>query len=190
MKRDNDEIQNELRVQLRLLRKAAHEFDAGDWDESRNISRALRVLCTPDNHGNRSLIEMAGVGHRDFQDTRFSCHPMSIAPYLPLIVVAIGPVTIGPRAFLGSGLQSTWTSFADWMGRDVADDCDGTAYTRKRMIKNVANLGGGTHYPADVRAFFRKLQEITYEAKRGPETVGVTLKGVELHSLGKLHTKF
>ena len=43
------------------------------------------------------------------------------------------------------------------------------ALKRLRLIKAVANVGGGTHYPPDIRDYFEKLQRLGVTATRRGE---------------------
>jgi hypothetical protein len=79
--RSLSEFQQELDAQLHLLRKAAHEFDRGDLHEFRNIARALRVIFSGDDHGNVSLLELAGQGGMALPDTAPELHPRNIARF-------------------------------------------------------------------------------------------------------------
>ena len=164
--RSESEAQNELQVQLRLLRKACHSFDDGDQDETRNISRALRVLCADDeSHKNPCLLTQANRSSGTFLDTRFRFHKKNIAPEFALIAAVLGPVTAGPRAFLDTYESSSNVSFSEWLDGTVIDDKEGTVFSRLRLLKAMANMGGGTHFPRELRPFFKRLQEYKFTAQ-------------------------
>ncbi|WP_143435397.1 SEC-C domain-containing protein [Henriciella aquimarina] len=164
--REVDEARAELDVQLRLLRKSCHEFDSGDSDETRNISRALRVICADDNgHNNPCLLSLAQRDNVDFIDTSFQYNPYNIAPEFGLIVAVLGPQTAGPKAFLDTYEQARNVSFSNWLNATIIDDKEGTTFSRLRLLKAMANMGGGTHFPRDLRPFFTRLREYKFTAQ-------------------------
>lgn len=184
--RRDEEIQQELSSQVRLMTKAAHEFDKGDLDEVKNLLRALRVLCTKDQHGNASLIELAGKGEHLFYDTRLIGHPKSIAPELSLVVAVLGPISVGPKAPLDTVPEMRQAPFREWLQQTVIDDRQGLQFTRERLIKSVANLDGAMHYPPEVRAFFEKLKGLSFTAKRGNQDVESSLYGLDKHAVRQI----
>ncbi len=182
-KRDRAEFQKEMQVQLRLLRKAAHEYDSGDIDEVRNIARALRVIFADDDQRGASLLTNAGMDDTEFKDTSFVPHHMNIAPYSALVCAVLGPVTVGYRAMLDSSPKLRKISLSSWLTDVVIDDKGGEKFNRLRLIKAISNLGGATHYPADVRSYFARLQSMKITAKYRDAKTTHSFHDIEKHSL-------
>lgn len=184
--RDKSAFIEELRIQQRLLKKAVDEFDKGGIDEVRNITRALRILCLQDQHGNPSLIEMAGEHTRHFFDTSIRTHRHNIIPELSLTVAVIGPISLGPKAPLDTVMERRKMTFKEWKEQTIIDDRCGVVFDRNRLIKTVSNTDGGTHYPPDVRPFFKRLKEMAFTAQRDNDSVEISMKGLENHSIRQI----
>lgn len=184
--RTDSDHQDELEIQLHLLEKACREFDAGDLIEVRNTARALRVILTADSHGDASLIERVHTKKKLLPDTRILTHPLNIAPEFKLTGVVFGQKTAGVRAFLDTAGTNGEVPYDEWMEQTIADDKEGTYFSRHRLIKAVANLGGGTHYPSDIRRYYAKLENAEITASSNDEEMTVRLRDVEKHSLRQI----
>lgn len=113
-------------------------------------------------------------------------HPRSISPYFALAAIVLGPQTVGCRALLDDGPNRVPTDLTVWLEQTVVDDKEGGIFNRLRLIKAVANLGGGTHFSPDIRAYFAKLQDMGVTASRNGTTVRQTFVDVEKHSLRQI----
>jgi hypothetical protein len=184
--RSDDETTEELQIQLHLLSKACHEFDNGDLHETRNVARALRVLLTEDAHGDPPLIERAGHAEKLFPDTRSLTHPRNILPQFSLTGVVLGTQTIGARALLEDAEVNAEVPYRRWREQIFADDREGNIFSRHRLIKAVANLAGGTHFPSDIRNYYRKLEQVALVGRKDGEEVEVPLRDLEKHSLRQI----
>lgn len=184
--RTKNDLEEQLKAQLHLLRKSAHEFDGGDIDEFRNIARALRVIVAADDHGNPSLIELATTIEVELWDTRMVAHPRSLSPSFSLAGIVLGPQTVGCRAFLDDAPHRAMTKFGSWLVQEVVDDKAGGTFNRIRLIKAIANLAGGTHYPPDVRDYFKKLQSLSVTASRRNKNIEQKYSDIEKHSLRQI----
>lgn len=184
--RDKNELELELHNQLHLLQKSCKEFDEGDLLESRNIARGLRVILTGDAHGDLSLFERAGRGDQTFPDTRILTHPRNLFPEFTLTGIVFGYTTIGVRAFLDDAGSNGSVPYCEWLEQTVADDKEGNKFPRHRLIKAVANLAGGTHYPSDIRDYYARLEKTEITATSGNTEVSVALRDIEKHSLRQI----
>lgn len=181
-----DQTEEELEIQLHLLAKACREFDAGDLHEIRNIARALRVMLTNDDRGDLSLLERAGYGEKSFPDTRILTHPRNLLPEFSLVGIVFGPITIGVRALLDDSGSNGEVSFSIWLEQIISDDKEGNLFSRHRLVKAVANLAGGTHYPSDIRDYFAKIENTEITAEKEGRQASVRLRDVEKHSLRQI----
>ena len=184
--RTDQQTQEELNIQLHLMNKACKEFDAGDVHEIRNIARALRVIVASDDHGDASLLVRANHGDKKFPDTRILTHPRNLVPEFMLAGVVFGPQTIGVRAFLDDAGSNGDVDFAEWLEQIIADDKEENRFSRLRLIKAVANLAGGTHFPSDIRNYYAKLEQTTINAESTHSNTSIPLKDVEKHSLRQI----
>ena len=180
------ETEQELEIQLHLLAKACREFDAGDLHEVRNIARALRVLVAKDDHGDLSLIERSGHGEKTFPDTRILTHARNLVPEFSLVGIVFGPITVGVRALLEDAGTNGDVPFNAWLEQIFSDDKEGNFFSRLRLIKAVANIAGGTHYPSDVRNFYAKLEKTEIVAEKEGKSLKIYLRDVEKHSLRQI----
>lgn len=181
--RTSAEFSEELEIQLHLLTKSAHEFDDGDIHEYRNIARALRLIYDKDDHQNPSLLELAGKAQVQILDTRMVVHPLNISPYFGLAGMVYGESTVGCRAFLDDAPDESFIARKDWLEDPVVDDKQGTIFGRLRLIKAVANIGGGTHFPPEVREYFSRLQALGMTAVHNGKNIEQRYFDVEKHSI-------
>lgn len=167
-KRTEEDCTAELNANLRLLSKSCAEFDRGDLDEFRNMARALRLIIVPDaQNDNKSLIELAGREQDGLIDSGVYAHRLSIAPEFALVGIVAGHKTFGCRAPLSFTPRTRRVPLSEWLSSyPVIRDPTERAYTRLELVKFVANLGGATHFPENVRAHFKKLQDIAIEGTR------------------------
>lgn len=184
--RTPEELAAELDAQLHLLRKACAEYDAGDLHEFRNIARALRLILAKDDFGNASLWCLAGHAETPIRDSRPAVHPLNIAPFFGLAAIVIGSDTIGCRPLLDAASGKSNAPAQEWLEQVIIDDKAGGIFTRHRLIKAVANLGGATHFPPDVRAYFSNLQEMGVKAIRAGQPIEVNYRDIEKHSLRQI----
>lgn len=169
-------------MQLHLLDKACREFDAGDLHEVRSIARALRVILARDDRGDPCLLERAGHIGKKLPDTRMLTHPRNLAPELSLTGIVFGPYTIGVRALLEDAGSNGDVTLATWTEQIFANDNKGTSFSRLILIKAVANLAGGTHYPSYIRDYYYKIESLGIAAGSKGKKSEIVLRDVEKHS--------
>lgn len=184
--RTDEDLKAELDAQLYLLSKACREFDAGDMLEVRNMARALRLILTSDAHGEPSLWRRVKLETVTFPDTRIPSHPKNIVPRFSLTGIVLGNRTIGVRAFLEDADIQAQVPLDEWLEHIFADDHEGNSFSRHRLIKAVANLAGGTHFPSDIRTYYKKLEDQKIVATRDGTDIEITLRDVEKHSLRQI----
>lgn len=188
IQRPQSDFEAELQANLHLLKKACQEFDRGDLDEFRNIARAVRLIVTQDvQNGGQSLLELAGRGAVQMLDTGTYAHRRSIVPEFALIAIVLGPQTVGCKAPLDDAPSKRMVGLQDWLtGYPIIDDREGGVFNRLRLIKSVANSGGSTHFPADVRAYFARLQDLAITGKRRGQGIEVNYRDFEKHTLRQI----
>ncbi len=185
-RKSDQELSNELAAQFHLLRKACAEYDAGDLHEFRNIARALRLILTDDQFGNPSLWNLAGQGNVQIRDSRLRLHPLNIAPYFGLVAIVMGSNAFGCRPLLDNASGRQDMLLNEWLEQVVIDGKDGEVFSRLRLIKAIANTGGATHFPPEIRNYFSKLQDMGVHAIKNGQPIEVKYRDIEKHSLRQI----
>ncbi len=159
IQRPKDELKNELREQLQLLRHSCEAFDRGFEAIGKHISLSLRVLLHHRGKS-RSLLDQMGYRSGKFLDSAGPLNPRNLltecnlvamrasnagASYLPLIGIGDGPLPM--RA----------APFVDWWNEPVLKDNRGRTFCRRELVLNVADTDGGAHVDPELEEAYMAL---------------------------------
>jgi len=160
VKRSSEELREELKEQVALLKNASDSYDKGLEAIGKHIALILRVFLH--HHGNsRALLEQLSLRDKRFPNSSGAklnpnnlgtdCHLTVIhltdegARYLPLIAAGGGP------------LAPVWEKFPDWWNEPIIKDNQGRKFCRREIILNVADTDGGAHVDPELDAAYMEL---------------------------------
>ncbi len=141
------ELETHLQERLRFLESSSERFDAGDNAEAMELALSIRILLH-DRGQSHSLLGSLNLKNIKFYDTAFDYNPNNQASYAGLIAVAhvrgSEPKYIAPLdQFIIPQLD-----FDIWWNKPVFVvfiDRKPRQFTRKELIRDVANQDGGAH---------------------------------------------
>jgi hypothetical protein len=169
------ELQEQLAIQLKLLRKSCENFDHGDELEALHISVSLRLLWH--NKGKqKGLVSQLNLVN-EVLDTAFLVPPTFITEGIPeppsdeYRLFAIG----GSRAYkplFDNGPAGIFkTPFEQWWKGNVLSDIEKHKFTREDLVLEVAETDGGAHVdPALTPSYYALTRKETFGWIRAVET--------------------
>lgn len=163
----HDDLVEQLRIQLGFLDRSSEAYDEGYEDEARRLATVIRVLVH-DTRSSRSLLLLLGVKDKlRYYDT--TAHPPPGAVMFGPSGLAMQKVTTGPG---GGGRYvpvgddpspervRSPVPFKDWWTRPFQIGPD--EFTRKQIILNAANQGGGAHVDPRLDAMYAALTRTNF----------------------------
>jgi hypothetical protein len=180
-----EDLINQLRTQLGLLRKSASEYDAGDATEAIRIATPIRTLVHNSRHST-SLLKQLGVQHQmRFLDTLSPVRPAYRNTYSRrfdpgLGVIRLGSDGVGFHPYLDEtpGDITGWTTFRSWWRRTVLEDLRSHRFTRADLVLFMVNKVGGAHVDPAIEQRFvalTKFNSLGWGWSQGEEEGSYTL---------------
>jgi len=154
------DIEEEFRVQLKLLRKSCEEYDQGDEDEYRRIAVALRILLH-DRGQSKSVAGQLGLKSVVFKAFSPPIDPNNLITEMPMIMMGMSSARPQPhyRPVLNmcptSGLRLL--DFDQWWSELVFKSPGGITMDRAGMVMHVADQAGGAHVDPELDEVFHKI---------------------------------
>ena len=150
-------IEEHFLEQLRLLKKSAAEFDAGDTGEFRRMAVAMRVLVH-DTSASHSLIKQVGLSNAKFVTSAMPINEANMLSEFSLALVHLS----GDGARLLPKLGDTPfsprdMSLNDWWNEPVLRDNHRHHFTRHDIVSTVANQDGGAHVDPEIDQAYHRL---------------------------------
>ncbi len=152
--RTRDELEQDLRDQVHLLRRSAEHFDGGDPLESLNMAVRLRVLLH-DTGASTSLLQLLGLKDGLLMvDTAVPDPADNLAtqPGLPMgqVTPGVGMTWVAPLGDLSPRRIKDPRPFADWWSQPVLRDNQPALFSRKDLVLAVAHKEGGAHVDSEM----------------------------------------
>ncbi len=161
VQRPREDLENELREQIRLLKSACATYDAGLESMAKHIALVLRVLIH--HHGqSRSLLEQLGLlGGMRFYDTARSLKPENMMTESTLTIMELSDKggRFVPR-FIQEQRQPAdipRIPIAEWWNKFVIKDEKGSLFNRRLLVLNVADTDGGAHVDPELEEAYMEL---------------------------------
>mgnify|MGYP000843939753 CR=1 FL=1 len=147
MKKTSEQLTENIEEQIQFLQTSVNQFDSGMEAESKRMAVAARVLLYDSSHS-MSIIKQLGI--RDvmlFISSTYQYMPVNMVPYLGLIGIASsdGKGKYTPFCKMQDPHEfEKWHKLDDWWNELVIDD-KSYKFTRKDIVKLLANTDGGAH---------------------------------------------
>jgi len=155
IKRSRDDLQAQLREQLRFLLTSCERYDQGDKSEAKRIAVPIRTLVH-DTGNSMSLLGQLGLG-RKFLDTAFDVPDDVVQQVWRCRLALPDAITPGAWAPLLDGSTSRIVDFDEWWTETVVTDAKGNTFSRSDLILNVANTDGGAHVDPTLERTYAEL---------------------------------
>lgn len=153
----SDKIEEHFVEQLRLLKKSAAEFDAGDKGEFRRMALAMRVLVH--NTGkSSSLIKQVGLADAKFVSSARALREANLLSEFSLAYIRISAAGAHLLPTFGdTPLPPRDMALNDWWNEPVLRDNHRHNFTRADIITTVANQDGGAHVDPEIDEAYHRL---------------------------------
>lgn len=155
------ELETKLADRIRLMRRSAEYFDAGDESEAAQLATHIRVLVHDPadltRSRSRSLLAQLGLKHQmGYVDTtiRRPSLPPGYAELPPGSIVIHSGITIteiggangvrfrAPLADLAPERVGPPVSFEEWWTPEILNDQEGNSHSRRSVVIDLANQDG------------------------------------------------
>lgn len=159
-KRAKDDLMQQLRDQLELLKMGCDHFDEGKQVAAKHIALNLRVLLhqTPKSH---SLLQQLGLRDGHFIDTAHPLNSRNMLTECGLVAIQYvsgqGAMYIPLVLMPGGGEGNRKTPFPDWWNNPVIKDNRGRKFCRRELVLNVSNTDGGAHVDPELDEAYMEL---------------------------------
>lgn len=177
--RTNQDLRQELREQLELLKLDVDHYDGGRQIVAKNIAARLRVLLH-DTSRSRSLLQQLGkkdgaLFHNTANDLPNCSNPTTRFSFGGLIDIRFGrdDVDFVPRLDDRVQNESPRMLFDSWWNGIVFLDMEGHSFTRKDLLLTLANQDGGSHVDRHLEeAYYRlsRLNSLNLQRRAGDGT--------------------
>jgi hypothetical protein len=166
-RQSEQEIEEQLRTQIRFLRRSAQVFDEGDEAEAARLATTIRVLVW-DKGQNVSVLTQLGLkGHLWFLDTSRREEPPPGPGFVlhtwdaGLAAVRFGGEEAEFIAPLGDNPPPARAgrseSFRHWWTHSVLTDHEGNEFTREDLVLAMTHKEGGAHVDPKIGAAYAAL---------------------------------
>jgi hypothetical protein len=134
-----------FRAQLRFMQKSCDAFDDGDEDEAARLATALRLLLD-ERRSQRSLMGQIGLlDTTPFISSVLEHDPKNLVPNSGLILLAKIDDKWKYEPILDSLERHRALRFNDWWNETVFSDLNKNEFTRKELVRSMADQDGGAH---------------------------------------------
>lgn len=171
--RDLAEFAELLEDQLSHLQDSCTKFDKGELNEYRRIAMSVRMIAY-DQGQSISLLTHNSLKRRAFANSACPLREGNLVSECDLIEMVIRPNAAKPaeyRACLdGSAIE--FVEFDVWWNSPVMSDQVHDPFSRKDIIKYVANQDGGAHVDGGIDAAFEKMRKDGFRWTNGRQVTG------------------
>lgn len=160
IKKTRSEMLRELSEQLDLLNDACEKFDQGKKHYGKTIAVILRILLY-EYKQSKSLLEQLGFRNY-FYDTAGKINDKNYLTENNLLIMKITNVDGSAKAEYIPKLdanpnRTSRIKFVEWWGMPVLRDNKRRCFSRRDLIKHVADTDGGAHVDVDLVQEFHEL---------------------------------
>lgn len=144
--RTNEDIEKELFNQLELLNNSCSLYDAGFYQEAKQISTRLRVLLH-DTKKMKSLMTQLDLKRNKFLDTSKPVMDVFFNGYCGLVNLQLDQIDKAWK-YIPIVIQNhdeKWIEFSTWWLNPIIVDTKRRIFSRSDLIRNVADTDGGAH---------------------------------------------
>ncbi|MFO0599572.1 MAG: SEC-C domain-containing protein [Myxococcaceae bacterium] len=144
--RSGEETKQAFDDQLRFLRKSCDDYDAGDIQEAVRLAASMRVLLNDSGSNSHSLLSQLDRTHLRFLNTAGQYDSRNLLTYQGLVCMRLGFDSQSWEPYLDNPPRKPeWLRFTEWWGAVVICDSRRDTFTRRDLVRYVANQDGGAH---------------------------------------------
>ncbi|MDP3057940.1 MAG: hypothetical protein Q8N36_00550 [bacterium] len=149
--------------QIVFLQRSARDYDEGDEDEAQRMATTLRNLFhnnEKSDSNSKALIQHLGITNTlSLISTTTPYLPANMVPYLGVITLrstgGLGGEYIA-NCLVDENMPNKWLGFDDWWNEIIIDD-KVHLFTRRDIIRNIADKDGGSHVDQRLNADYANL---------------------------------
>jgi hypothetical protein len=155
-------LESHLREQHQFLVRSSAAFDQGFEAEAKRLATVIRVLLH-DTSSSTSLLSQLHVKKTlKYVDTALPFNPNNLLPTGGLTVMRLqSPQASGdyvaPLDELAPPRQKRPKEFDAWWNDPILKDAQGSIFSRKKLVLEVANSDGGAHVDPALNAAYEAL---------------------------------
>ena len=146
-KRTKEDLEQQLKDQIRLMILSAEHYDSGETVEGRRLATSIRVLLH-DTRNSKSLLGQMGLKSIKYWSIKGHKPEILLSTYSGLTLLqkdsTDSPWRYVPAFNLIRG-EPKKLQFSEWWNEIVVIDNKRRTFTRKEIVMNVANTDGGAH---------------------------------------------
>lgn len=159
------DLEKQLDEQLDLLKVLADAYDAGNVIVAKSIATTIRLLLHHNSRsGSYSLIDQLGLKETKFFDTsspkaKISTNTIRVGSFSGLINIPMGVSKQDFIPHLDDTLPEIfgYVKFDEYWNRIIFIDQQNNSFTRRDIIRAVANQDGGAHVDPKIEEKYKKL---------------------------------
>ncbi|MGV8956603.1 hypothetical protein [Lactococcus lactis] len=157
----NDELFDELQENIQMLQLSCNNYDAGKKFVSIDIATRLRVLLH-DTKQSTSLLSHLGHKNIKFLNTAYPIDYQNLMPDYCLVGISYSSDddALVFLPFLHTSEVKDWIEFDKWWTQPIYRNGSSTI-TRKQLILQIANKGGGAHSDGTLSETFYSFSKNT-----------------------------
>ncbi|MFC1950075.1 hypothetical protein ACFLWD_00195 [Chloroflexota bacterium] len=154
-----DELLGHLKDQIAFMKISANSYDNGFEDEAKRLAVAIRILVhdTPQSTSLLTQLDKKGIL---FHSSASNYDPLSLITVNCLTAMRMGPNGADYVAMLDNLPPGRWKkmSFDRWWKREIMyRDSSRNTSSRKDLVINTANTGGGAHIDPKLNIAYANL---------------------------------
>lgn len=181
-----EQLGRHLNEQIGFMLSSAEAFDSGNLAEGKRLAVALRILLH-ESRQSKSLLGQLGMLDQVFLDSSSPHLAENLLTHTGLLGVVVGtndPPHHLAKLDLDPDVQTYSTvEFKFWWEETVIiDDLKGSQFTRKDIVRSIADMDGGAHVDSTLDEKYAKIREEPFWQYLN----GLPILGVELHSVRQI----
>jgi hypothetical protein len=160
--KSQSELESQYETQLRFLQRSCDAFDDGDEAEAARLSATLRILLDERRNMHPLMGQLGRLDTTLFFSTVREHDPKNLAPNSGLLLLAKvdGQDKWKHEPILDSFDCPRKLPFNDWWNETVFSDLGKNEFTRKELVRSMADQDGGAHVDPTLNEKFAGLSRI------------------------------
>jgi hypothetical protein len=163
--KSEDELKEDFKLQLELLKVLADQYDKGDTIVGKSIATSIRVLVY-DTDNSHSLLSQLCLKNRKFFDTAspvvegVSGETQRIGSFCGLVGIGVGiknKQSYIPYLDETPGDKFGFVDFNEYWNRNIFIDNNKNKFTRKDIVLAITNQDGGAHVDPKIDEKYKQL---------------------------------
>jgi hypothetical protein len=166
MKRNQNDLKQDLTKQVGFLKSSCANYDAGEPTEALRIAVIIRVLVHDTSQSHSLLSQMHNKNNIKFLDSAAPIDPQPSRKGGGVMIMHGLPGLVGISSSRNGGIyipvQSLrdyvpgYVSFDKWWNTPCIPGHNGNKYSRKQLVLQMANKEGGAHIDKEIDEAYRQ----------------------------------